>query len=100
MRNRVTSHPIDPGRGIDVFDAVGFSQSTRRDLSGSSLFTWIGGGKGKLAAGAHRQPPADDALLSHADTNERICMAVLFQKLHHDHIVIERTGRGHDLDEV
>src|SRR5262249_12957035 len=90
----------DAGGGINLVDAESIAQRARGKLSGSGLFTGIDGGKGELAAGANRKHAADHSLLTHAQADHGMRVAVLLHELHHHHVVVERVGGGDDLDEV
>src|SRR5262249_24570659 len=81
-------------------DAIGFAQSAGGDLSWSRFFTRAGSGKSKYAAGPQAQDAADDALLPHANADERPPIALLLQKFHHQHVVVEPRGGGYDFEKV
>src|SRR5581483_10059179 len=100
MRYGIACYPVNSGGRVNLVNAESLTQGTRRQLSGSSLFTWIYSGKSKLAAGARTKHAADDSLLTHAQANHGMRVAVFLQELHHHHVVIKRVGSGHDLDEV
>ena len=100
MRDRITGHAIDARCRVHLFNAVGIAQRACGNLSGRGLFTGIGRGKRELAAGTHRQHPADDPLFAHADADHGMRMAVLFQELHHHYIVIKRIRGAHHLEEI
>src|SRR6266849_8199687 len=93
MCHRVACHAINLGGGINLINAERLSQDTRCNLSGSGLFSGTGSSKGELAAGAHAEYTAHNALLTHADADNGVLRTVFFQKLHHLNVVIE-IGRA------
>ena len=100
MRHRVSCHPIDPRGRIHLFDAVGASQLSSRDLAGCRLLVRAQCGKRENASRANSQHSAYDALLPHAQTNEGVLVALFLQKFHHRHVVIKSRGGSYDLVEV
>ena len=77
-------------------------------LRNSWAVTWPGAvfSSGLTAAKVNTLPartpehPADDALLAHAQPDQRMAVAIFLQKLHHGHVVVESRGRADDLVEV
>ena len=100
MLDRIAGDSIDAGGGVDLLDAVDTAQIARADLAGRGFKIRADRAKGENAAGAHAEHAADDALLSHAQPDERVLVALGLQKLHHGHVVGECGGGGDDLVEV
>ena len=67
--------------------------SRRRNLAGSGFLALGRRGEGEDAACPHRQRPADDALLAHADADHLVLAGGFLQELHHHDVVVE-VGRG------
>src|SRR6266567_2317517 len=100
MRYRIASHAVNARSSVHLIDAIGVTQRASDKLSGSGCFLRAEGAKSELTARAYHQQSADHSLLSHAHADQGVRAAVLFQKLHHHYIVVERIGCAHDLDEV
>ncbi len=79
MGHWIPSHAVDPGGGIDLFNAIHISQFLRRHLTGSSLLAHASGGKGEDAARPHSKHAADDSLFTHAHANQRVLVAFFGQ---------------------
>ena len=100
MRHRVSRHSVDPRRCVDLLDTIGAAQLLSRDLAWSRLLVRTQCGKRKHAPRANSEYSANNALLSHAQTNEGVLVALLLQEFHHHDVVIQSRGGGHDLVEV
>src|SRR5579871_6659848 len=100
MGNGIAGHAVYLGGRVQVLDTIDIAQDSRGRLAGSGLFPWIESSKGELAAGTHPQHTADNALLSHTYTNQRMRVTVLLQEFHHRHAIIERVRRVYDRDDI
>ena len=100
MFDGIAGDSIDARGGVDLIDAVDTAEIPGSDLTGRGFEIGADRAKGESAAGAHIEHAADDALLSHAQPDQRMLGTLLLQKLHHGHVVGERGGGGDDLVEV
>src|SRR3979411_3035319 len=100
MFDRIAGDSIDTSSGVNLIDAVDATQVVRADLTGCGFKIGADRAKGENAAGAHAQHAADDPLLSHAQPDQRMLVALLLQKLHHGHVVGERSSGADDLIKV
>src|ERR1700688_2895499 len=100
MFHGIAGNSVDTGGGIDLLDAINSAQIPPADLPGRGFKVGADRAKGEYAAGANTQHAADDALLPHAQPDERMLVAVRLQELHHRHIVGERGSGTDDFVEV
>jgi hypothetical protein len=100
MFDGIAGDSIDASGGVDLVDAVDAAQIPGADLTGCGFEIGADRAKGESAAGAHAEHAADDALLSHAQPDQRMRGALRLQKLHHAHVIGERGGGSDDLVEV
>src|SRR5712691_12669790 len=91
----ISSNTIDAGGGIDRLDAVEAAQLLRGGLAGSSFFSGTGRGEGEDTAGADSEHAANEALLPHAQANQRMSVGFAAQELNHGN-VIGKSGGGAD----
>src|SRR6202140_4626230 len=96
----IAGNSVDTGGGIDLLDAINSAQIAPADLPGRGFKVGADRAEGENAAGANAQHAADDALLAHAQPDERMLAAVRLQELHHGHIVGERGSSTDDFVEV
>ena len=97
MLDRISGDAVNPSCWIHGVDSVDSSQFLRGDLSRSGLFAPACGRKGKYASGSQSKHATDDALFSHAETDQRIAIVVLLQEAHHLHVVMQTGGGSDDL---
>ena len=95
MLDGIAGDSIDASGSVDLIDAVDASQFPCTDLTGCGFKIGADRAKGENAPGAHAEHTADDPLLSHAQPDQRMLVALRLQKLHHAHVVGER-GSGAD----
>jgi len=100
MLDGVAGDSVDASGSIDLIDAVDAAQFPRTDLTGCGFKIGADRAKGENAPGAHAEHAADDALLSHAQPDQRMLVALRLQKLHHGHIVRERGGGADDFVKI
>src|ERR1700691_966720 len=74
----IAGDSINPSSGIDLLDAVDTTKIARTDLAGRGFETSIriDGAKRERAAGTHAKHAADNALLSHAQTDDRVLVTL------------------------
>ena len=75
MLDGIAGDAIDASGGVDLLDAVDAAQVPRTDLTGSGFEIGTDRAKGERAARAHAEHAADDALLSHAQADQRMLAA-------------------------
>jgi hypothetical protein len=94
MFDGIAGDSVDASGGVNLIDAVDAAQIARTDLAGCGLKVGLGIDRAKCkgAASAHAEHAADDTLLSHAQTDERMLAAPGLQKFHHRHVVGKRSG--------
>ncbi len=100
MRDRIAGDAVDSGGGVHLLDAIRAAQLLRRDLAGRGFLVGTDRSESEHASRPHSQQPADDALLAHAQPDQRMAVAKLLQKFHHGHVVVKRRGRADDLVEI
>src|SRR5437667_10924135 len=83
MDHGVAGDAVDPCRRVHLFNSVKITQFLRRHLPGSALFIGAEGSESEDAAGSHSQHSADDALFSHAYTDQGMLVTLLRQKPDH-----------------
>src|SRR2546427_12403568 len=100
MGNRVPGNAVHPGCGIHLFDSISAAQILSSDLARSSLFIRADGSECEHATRAYSEHAAYDPLLAHAQADQRMFVALLFQELHHGDVVVERGRGAYDFVEV
>ena len=100
MDHGVAGDAVDPCRRVHLFNSVKIPQFLRRHLPGSGLFIGAEGSESEDAAGTHSQHSADDALFSHAYTDQGMLVTLLRQKPDHGDIVGQGRGCRNDFVEV
>src|ERR1035441_934736 len=100
MFDGIAGDSVDASGGVHLIDAVDAAQIERADLTRCSFEIGAHCAKGEGAAGAHAEHAADDALLSHAQPDQCMLAALRLQKLHHGHVVRERSGGRDDFVKV
>src|SRR5579863_2895858 len=100
MGNRIAGDSVDASSSVYLFDTVSAAQFLRSHLAGRGLFVVADGGEGEDAAGSDSQNSADDALFSHANSDQRMQSAVFLEELHHGDIVGQRGSGADNLVEV
>ncbi len=95
LRHRVSGNAIDLCGRVHLIEAISALKLLGGDLSGGGFFVGGQGTESEDAAGAGSQDAADDALLAHAHSHQRVLVAMPLQELHHGHIVVE-SGCGAD----
>ena len=100
MRDRIAYDAVDSGGCVHLLDAIGVAQLLCGSLTGCGLLIGTDCGESEDAAGSHPEQPADDALLAHAQADQRMAVAKLLQEFHHGHVVVESRGRADNFVEV
>src|SRR5258706_12473956 len=100
MFDGIAGDSIDARGRVNLLDAVDAAQILRADLAGCGPEIGADRAKGENAAGSHAEHAADDALLSHAQPNQRMLVALRLQKLHHGHVVGYRGSGSDDFVEI
>ena len=72
MRDRIADNAIDFGAGVHLIDAVGALQFLCGDLSGRGFFAGGECAESEDLFPRGRQDAADNTLLAHAQTDERM----------------------------
>ncbi len=93
MGNWISGHAIDAGGCVNVLDPISTAQFLRGNLTGSGFLVRTNSGESEHAACAHTQHAADDPLFGHAQSDQRILIAVFLQELH-DRDVVREAGCG------
>src|SRR6266850_1341632 len=97
MSDGVSCHAIDASRCVHLLDAVDAAELLSTDLAGRGFLIFTNSCERKDAAGAHSKHTTDDALLSHAQADQRVFVALSLEELHHCYVVGERGGSGDNL---
>src|SRR6266550_4196503 len=97
MSDGVAGHAIDTRRCIDLLNAVDTAELLSTDLAGRGFLIFADRGECKHAAGAHSEHSADDALLSHTQSDQRVFVNLRLEELHHRYVVRESGGGGDNL---
>src|SRR5260370_10070389 len=96
MGDGVADKAIDAGGGSDRRDAVEAAEVLRGDVAGSGFFSGADRGEGENAAGADTKDAADDALLPHAQADQRVFVGFASQELDHGNVIGKSGGSARD----
>ena len=100
MCHRVAGHAVYSRCRVYLLDAVHTAEVLCRHLSRGGFLSRADRRKGEDAPRSHAQNAADDSLFPHAQADQRMLVTLLFQELHHHHVVRQGGSRGDDLVEV
>src|SRR5450432_324058 len=100
MGHGVACNAIDAGSCIDLVGAVDVTQHFGRNLPRGGFLPDDCGSEHKDAACAQSQNSSDDSLFAHTEADERVPITFFLEELHHDHVVVQSSGRADDLVEV
>src|SRR3974377_2190973 len=100
MRHRISGYAVNASGCVHLVDTIDSSKFLCGYLSRSSALGRTDCCKCERTSRANAQHAADDALFAHADTHQRVTIALFLEELHHRAVVVQRRTRRYKFIQV